>query len=67
LDRIGTPSKIKVAICESGTYGPKSNCSNNYVGTSGISSQNNYLNKEWDQLLRMGRNPTALLGVNPPW
>jgi hypothetical protein len=50
LDRMGTPSKIKVAICGSGTYGPKSSCSIDYVGTSGITSHNNYLNKEWDQL-----------------
>ncbi len=67
LARMGTPGRIKVAICGAGTYSPSSSCSNSSVGTSGVSSQQTYLSREWDQLKRMGRNVEALLGPNPPW
>ena len=67
LARMGTPSKIKVAICGSGAYSPSSSCSNETVGSAGVTSIQKFLGREWDQLKRMGRNPEALLGSNPPW
>ena len=67
LARMGTPGEIKVAICGSGTHSPKSDCGNNTVGSSTISSQQTFLSREWDQLKRMGRDPETLLGGSPPW
>lgn len=67
LGRMGTPGEIKVAICAAGTHSPRSDCADETVGTSVLSSQQTFLSKEWDQLKRMGKNPEALLGSRPPW
>ena len=67
LSRMGNPAKIKVSICSPGAYSPRSRCSSETIGTSGTSAQKEFLDREWDQLKRMGRSPDELLGANPPW
>ena len=69
LERMGRPSKIKVAICDSGTYSPGDDC---YKNTDGIESraeraQLYYLNLEWNRLKKLGRLPEKELGDRPPW
>lgn len=67
VTRMGTPGRIRVSICGSGTHSPRSDCSSQNVGSAGVSSQAKFLGREWDQLKRMGRNSELLLGSNPPW
>jgi hypothetical protein len=65
LALMGIPSNLKVAICNSGTYVPRSACSRVSDGreASAQSAQQNYLNLEWDRLIRLGRDPGTELGV----
>ena len=58
---------VKVAICEAGAYWPKSKCANTVVGTTGESGVKEYLSAEWDNLVKLGMDPEALLGDAPPW
>jgi hypothetical protein len=67
LDLIGTPSKIKVAICAPGSYTPKDSCSNAVVGTYSVNHTKQYLSSEYNQLKKLNRDPTSELGDNPPW
>lgn len=69
LSRIGNISKLKVAICSSGTYGPRSNCGRKTDGkeTAARNAQGKYLNLEWNRLINLGRNPERELGDFPPW
>lgn len=61
LDKIGTPKKIRVAICGSGTYSPSSPCNYQTVYKPESQTRNYYLNEEWDQLKKVGKDPNVLL------
>lgn len=61
LDKIGTPEKIRVAICGSGTYSPSSPCNYQTVYKPGSQTKNYYLDEEWDQLKQVGKDPSVLL------
>lgn len=69
LSRMGTPVRIKVAICGSGTNSPGGNCNRESDGMElwAVRAQKHFLELEEKQLIRMGRNPDAELGENPPW
>lgn len=61
LDKIGTPEKIRVAICGSGTYSPSSPCNYQRVYNPGSETKNHYLDEEWDQLKKIGKDPSVIL------
>jgi hypothetical protein len=69
LDLMGTPEKIKVSICSSGTYTPSDNCSKESDGLElrAERAQAYYLNLEWKRLERLGRQAEVELGDSPPW
>lgn len=69
LSRMGPIQKLKVSICSSGTYGPKSNCSRITDGkeSAALGAQGKYLNLEWNRLINLRRNPVKELGDFPPW
>jgi hypothetical protein len=69
LGRMGVASRIKVAICNSGTYGPRSYCGRNTDGVekTAFRHQQKYLGLEWQRLRNLGRNPLQELGDDPPW
>lgn len=69
LSRMGHLQKLKVSICSSGTYGPKSNCSKMSDGkeSAALNAQGKYLNLEWNRLINLRRNPEKELGDYPPW
>lgn len=69
LDRMGNPEKIKVAICNTGTYSPGDDCSKRTDGMelSAEYTQKQYLKLEEWELKRLGREPESELGENPPW
>ncbi len=69
LARMGTPERMEVAVCNSGTYGPSSNCE---ALTDGVEqqagqTQDYFLTLEWDRLVELSRDPRRELGANPPW
>jgi hypothetical protein len=69
LRRMGTPEKIKVAICGSGTYSPSDACNKD---TDGIEARaenaaKHYLELEEQELKHLGRSLTTDLGESPPW
>ncbi|MBA2405575.1 MAG: hypothetical protein H0V66_12435 [Bdellovibrionales bacterium] len=57
LARMGTPEKIKVAICGSGTYSPGDNCDKESDGLElrAERAQMSYLEQEWSRMVRLGR------------
>lgn len=57
LARMGTPEKMKVAICASGTYSPSSNCDEETQGMElrAERAQQHYLDMEWSRLQRLGK------------
>lgn len=63
------PSKITVSICDGNAYAPSQTC----IGGSekqdywAVSSLEDYLDDEWNNLVRLGHNPVKLLGDSPPW
>lgn len=67
VGRMGSPTKIKVSICGSGTFSPGSTCSSQIVGSNALTDQKSFLNKEWENLKRLGKKPEALLGDQAPW
>lgn len=69
LARMGTPEKIKIAVCASGTSSPRGSCTRVHNGSESwaISSQRKYLTKEWNNLINLKRDPYAELGDKPPW
>lgn len=69
LTRMGNPARIKVALCRSGTYSPGDNCNKQTDGMElrAERTQKHYLALEESELRRMGRDPEAELGDNPPW
>lgn len=69
ISRMGPLHKLKVSLCSSGTYGPKSNCSKITDGKelAALSAQGKYLNLEWNRLIHLRRNPEKELGDFPPW
>jgi hypothetical protein len=69
LARMGTPEKIKIAICGTGTYSPNDNCNKHTDGMElkASAAQKRYLQLERQELLKLGRNPEQELGETPPW
>jgi hypothetical protein len=69
LERMGKPEKIKVAICNTGTYSPSSDCSNETDGMElrAQKVQAHFLNLEWRRLESLGRQAEVELGQEPPW
>jgi hypothetical protein len=69
ISKMGDPEKIKVSICSSGTYGPRSKCD---METDGIErraekAQQIFLELEWKRLSKLGRHSELELGDHPPW
>jgi hypothetical protein len=69
LALMGNPKDFKIAICASGTYSPRGDCS---LVTDGIegraeASQKSFLDLEWNRLLNLKRKPQEELGDHPPW
>lgn len=69
LSRMGKPEKIKVAICNTGTYSPGDDCNKKTDGMElrALRTQKYYLELEERELRRMGRDPEIELGEHPPW
>lgn len=67
LESMGNPSKMRVAICASGTYAPNSRCNRSINGKESDFSQQKYLDLEWNRLKILRRNPSRELGAYPPW
>jgi Glutaminase len=67
LAKMGDPSKMKVAICGSGTYSPSDDCADQSPALPASSTKTFYLNQEWDQQAKIGHKPEVVLGENPPW
>jgi hypothetical protein len=68
LTLMGEIETIKVAICAAGAVFPKDRCDRKFLGEdTGRAAQRSYLNKEWDNLLKLGLDPWSLLGEAPPW
>lgn len=69
LKSMGDPSKIKIAVCKSGTFSPLDNCEKETNGMEIDASyyQQHYLDLEWDNLKGLGKNPEKELGNEPPW
>lgn len=69
LSRMGTPSKIKVAVCGSGTYYPGDRCDKKTDGMELRAERElkHYLSLEERELRRLGRDPETELGDVPPW
>lgn len=63
------PTKIEVAVCGSGTYGPDSRCNDQTDGVESAAHQDQsiYLKMEWRRLISLSRNPEQELGDSPPW
>jgi hypothetical protein len=57
LDKMGKKEKMKVAICDSGTYSPSDSCSKKTDGLElrAQRAQQHYLDKEYERLKRLGR------------
>jgi len=57
LAKMGTPEKMKVAICASGAYSPSDNCDKESDGLElrAEKAQQHYLGLEYDRMARMGR------------
>lgn len=64
LTAMGNPQKIKVSICNSGTYMPSDNCDNETDGLElrGMQTEKYYLKLEEDRLRQLGR--TEVLAGN---
>lgn len=69
VELMGTPEKMKVSICDSGTYFPRDNCNKESDGMElrAEKAQAYYLNLEWKRLERLGRDAEIELGEAPPW
>lgn len=67
ISAMGDIKEIEVAVCEAGTYVPRSNCATTSVGTSGTSALTSLLSKEWNNLKNLDLDPAKLLGDAPPW
>lgn len=62
-------SGMRIAICHTKTYGPDSSCDkpNTLDEDYAVYDQVTYLQSEWDNLVRLNRNPKKELGDFPPW
>lgn len=69
LAKMGNPERMKVAICDSGTYSPGDDCRKKTDGLElrAERTQMHYLKLEKNELNRMGRDPESELGEKPPW
>ncbi len=66
---VSDPKSAKYSLCSSATYHPGDFCDqkNNRSDEFGEEDQETYLDYEWDNLLRLGREPKDELGDLPPW
>lgn len=69
LSRMGNPNKIKVSICETGTYTPGDSCTKETDGMElrAERAEETFLKREQESLKKMGRNHARELGDVPPW
>lgn len=69
VGRMGSPDKIKVSICSSGTYSPSDRCDKTSDGleTRAEHASIFYLREEERRLIRLQRDTATELGDNPPW
>lgn len=69
MKRMGDPAKMKVVVCESGTYSPSDSCSKESDGLEmrAYNSQLYYLSLEEKRIKSLNLNATDVLGDNPPW
>ncbi len=71
IDRIAPDREdTKVSLCSSSSYGPESVCRSEAPIESDRAlddEQMEFLDREWNRLLRLGRNPVKELGEAPPW
>lgn len=69
LERMGTPEKIKVSVCDTGTYSPGDNCEKETDGLElrAERTARHYLALEKRELLKLKRNYEKELGEEPPW
>jgi hypothetical protein len=69
LERMGTPEKIKVSICDTGTYSPTDNCDKETDGLElrAEKTAKHYLALEKRELAKLRRNYEKELGERPPW
>lgn len=68
VQRMGISRNIRVSVCASGAYVPGSLCNTVSRGESySISHSNMFLDREWQRLSLLKRDPKRDLGPNPPW
>ncbi len=69
LTKMGDISKMKIAICNTYTYGPMDSCeySNSKTEAEALNDQLHYLPSEWKNLEDLKRDPNKELGDSPPW
>lgn len=68
VSRMGKPENIKVAVCNSGAYVPGSLCGTVSKGESySLTHANIFLDREWQRMSLLKRDPKKDLGPNPPW
>ena len=62
-------SKLEVAVCGSGSYVPSDDCVKDTDGveTTAAVDINDYLRAEWSRMVQLQRDPSEVLGANPPW
>ncbi len=61
-------SSLKIAVCSAGTYDPDSACQFSVEETARAQSdESNFLDLEWQRQVQLGRDPSQVLGLNPPW
>lgn len=69
LEKMGNPSKLRIALCHTLTYGPMDSCETPAasIENDALKDQIYYLPKEWDNLVEMKRDPWKELANDPPW
>lgn len=69
LSRMGDPAKLKIAICDSYSFGPFSSCSQPKPDEEKDAMEDEYiyLKEEWLNLKDLNRDPFTELGDSPPW
>ncbi|MGE3608416.1 MAG: protein-glutamine glutaminase family protein [Bacteriovoracaceae bacterium] len=68
LSKMGNPKEIKISICSSGTYSPRSDCRREVNDENfAVRASQNFLNLEWRRIKSLERDPFEELGDRPPW
>jgi hypothetical protein len=60
---------VEIAICKSGSYSPDDTCDHvtDGVESQAADDQISFLGDEWSRMDDLHRNPSDVLGDNPPW